>query len=129
MLYTRNHVLTVLKNYELMNLFRIVPVLFAVEMSKILYLVAHRRLGVAFAAIRGILEVFRDMRTVLVKRQRVARIREVSDGAILKGMHPFNPITQSRFLVLQSEGERLVLASKPPYGMFDEREGFSVHGA
>jgi len=115
-LYTRNHLVTLIKNYEMKNLLKVLPAVLAIELGKILYLMLKRNLTVALAASRGLLRVLRDVRVILVKRREIERIRRDRDAVVMKMMHHFNPKLQLLFLVLQAKGERLVLNCKPPVG-------------
>ena len=116
MLYTRNHLVTLMKNYERKNLFKTLPAVVAIELGKILYLVLKGNLKVALAASRGILYVLKDLRIILLKRREIKRIRRVRDVAVMKLMHRFSPKLQLLFLDLQAKGERLILNSKPSPG-------------
>jgi len=117
-LYTRNHLVTLIKNYETKNLLTALPVVLAIELAKILYLVLKGNLMVALAASRGLLRVLRDVRIILVKRREIERIRRDRDSTMMKIMHPFNPRLQLLFLAFQAKGERLILNCKPPIKVF-----------
>ena len=115
MWYTRNHLVTLIKNYELETLFKLSPIILTVELIKIIYLAtAKKNLKLASAASKGVIQVMRDLRIIMQKRSETQRIRSVSDKVILKVMHPFNPWLLRLFLVKQSKAERLVLQSNPP---------------
>jgi len=115
MLYTRNHFVTLIKNYELKTLLKLSPIILVVEILKILYLlIIKKNWKVAYAALNGIFYVLKDLKVILQKRMKVQRIRKISDKEIMKFMHPFNPKLLRLFLVLQAKGKRLILATKPP---------------
>ena len=115
MWYTRNHLVTLIKNYELKNLLKLLPIVLAVEIMKILYLpLMKKNWKVAYAALRGIFYVLKDFRIIFQKRMEVQRMRKISDKEIMKFMHPFNPRLLRLFLILQAKGKRLVLSGKPP---------------
>jgi len=115
-LYTRNHLITLMKNYETKSLFKILPVILAIEMGKILYLMLRGNLAVALAALRGLLQAVRDTRIILVKRREIQKIRKEPDAVVMRIMHPFNPMLQLLFLASQAKGERFISNSKPPIG-------------
>jgi len=113
--YTRNHLVTIIKNYELETLVKLTPIVMSVELIKILYLATVKKnTKLANAALKGILQVTRDLRLIFQKREEIQRFRTVPDKEILKMMHPFNPLLLRLFLVKQSRSERLVLHITPP---------------
>ncbi|MDQ1281006.1 MAG: hypothetical protein QG670_2270 [Thermoproteota archaeon] len=113
--YTRNHFVTIIKNYETKNLVMILPVVFFIEISKALYLLVMRRnLQVAIAALRGILQVLKDSKTIFRKRGGVQSIRRVGDKEVMKVMHPFMPLLIYSFLAAQSKGKRFIQSITPP---------------
>jgi GT2 family glycosyltransferase len=116
--YTRNHLATIIKNYELKTLFALMPPILAVEMIKIVYLATVKKnLKLARAAFRGLYEAARDLRVILGKRMEVQNFRTIPDSEIFKVMHPFNPFLLRLFLVKQSRSERLVLHTAPPINL------------
>jgi hypothetical protein len=113
--YTRNHIVTLIKNYELGNLVKLLPVTLSMENLKILYLLAVKKnQKLAIAASKGLLCVLTDLPVILQKRMGVQKLREVSDRVIMKTMHPFNPWSLRLFLVLQAKGKRLAIAANKP---------------
>lgn len=113
--YTRNHLVTLIKNYELETLFKLSPIILTVEIIKIVYLATVKKNSkLSYAALKGILQVMTDLRVILQKRSETQSFRAVSDKEILQVMHPFNPWLLRLFLVKQSKAERLVLHSNPP---------------
>jgi hypothetical protein len=113
--YTRNHLVTLIKNYELETLLKLSPIILTVEIIKIFYLATVKKnLKLSYAALKGILQVMTDLRVILRKRSETQSFRTVSDKEILQVMHPFNPWLLRLFLVKQSKAERLVLHSNPP---------------
>jgi GT2 family glycosyltransferase len=116
--YTRNHLATIIKNYELKTLFELIIPILAVEMIKIVYLATVKKnLKLARAAFRGLFEAARDLRIILTKRVEVQNFRTIPDSEIFKVMHPFNPLLLRLFLVKQSRSERLVLHTAPPINL------------
>ena len=113
--YTRNHLVTLIKNYELKTLIRLSPEILTVEFIKIGYLaIVKKNAKLAYAALKGILQITRDLKIIIQKRAEIQRFRSVSDKEIFKVMHPFNPWLLRLFLVKQSKSERLVLHTAPP---------------
>jgi GT2 family glycosyltransferase len=113
--YTRNHIVTLIKNYERNTLLKLSVVVLAVEVTKILYLlIAKKNWKLANAASKGILNVISDSRVILKKRMEIQKSRKVSDKEIMRSMHPFNPWLLRLFLVWQAKGKRLAIEGKPP---------------
>ncbi len=121
--YTRNHLATLIKNYELKTLIKLSPVILTVEIIKIGYLlIVKKNLPLAKAASKGILQAARDLGIIMRKRQEIQRFRTISDREVFKIMHPFNPWLLRLFLVKQSKSERLVMNNKPPIESEDQLE-------
>jgi GT2 family glycosyltransferase len=121
--YTRNHFVTLIKNYEMKHLVKILPMVLIIEIAKVLYLlIIKRNMQVAFAALKGIFQVLKDWKIILEKRKNVQSIRKVSDEEIMKYMHPFRPDLIYSFIVSQSRGERFILDIKPPIrGLYGQK--------
>lgn len=115
MWYTRNHLVTLVKNYEMKTLVKLFPIVLTVEIIKIVYLAtAKRNWKLANAALKGIFHVLKDFGVILQKRNEIQSIREASDREIRRSMHPFNPWVLWLFLVLQAKGKRLIISNEPP---------------
>lgn len=113
--YTRNHLVTLIKNYELKTLLKLSAVILAVEMIKILYLlIIKKNWKLSTAASKGMFYVLKDLRVILKKRIEIQKSRKISDKEIMKAMHPFNPWLLRLFLVLQAKGKRLAITTKLP---------------
>jgi GT2 family glycosyltransferase len=113
--YTRNHLATLIKNYQLKTLLKLSPIILTVEVIKIGYLATVKKnLKLSYAAFKGILQVTKDLTVILQKRAQIQRIRTVCDQEIMQVMHPFNPWLLRLFLVMQAKSERLVLHTTPP---------------
>lgn len=111
--YTRNHIVTIIKNYEFGNILKVMPLVFTVEITKILYLsVIKKNQILAIAALKGLINVLTDMNTIIQKRIAVQKMRKVSDNEIIKSMLTFNPWALRMFLVFQSKGKRLAISNK-----------------
>ena len=113
--YTRNHLVTLIKNYELKTLFRLSAIILSVETVKILYLlIIKRNWRLSTAASKGMFYVLKDFRVILRKRMGIQKSRKISDKEIMKSMHPFNPWLLRLFLVFQAKGKRLAITTKVP---------------
>ncbi|MCJ7770225.1 glycosyltransferase, partial [Candidatus Bathyarchaeota archaeon] len=113
--YTRNHLVTIIKNYEIRNLIKILPAVLIIETTKILYILfIKKNVKLSFAAMFGISEIIRDWKLIYVKRMNVKKVRRVPDKTILKQMHPFVPRLFYSFLVEQSKGKRFISDASPP---------------
>ncbi len=110
--YTRNHLMTLIKNYEFRTIAKVLPLVLIVESAKILYLlIVKKNQKLAFAASKGIFNVLTDMRIILKKRTYIQQMRKVSDKSIMKSMYPFNPWSLKMFLTLQAKGKRLAITT------------------
>ncbi len=106
--YTRNHVVTIIKNYDFSTMVPLIPIILSVELAKILYLLIRRgKQTLALAAFKGLFQVLKDMPIIIRKRVQTQSMRRVPDKQILEAMHPFNPWSLRMFLVLQAKGQRL----------------------
>lgn len=113
--YTRNHFVTIIKNYEIKNLIKVFSAVLTIEIAKILYLlIIKRNRKLAFAALKGIFQVVKDYKIILKKRKEVQKIRKISDKEVMKYMHPFKPKLIYSFIVSQAKGKRFILNTKPP---------------
>jgi GT2 family glycosyltransferase len=113
--YTRNHIVTLIKNYEIKNLVKILPIVIIIEIAKILYLfIVKRNNKVAFAALKGLLQVVTDFKIVLKKRKYVQASRKISDEQLMRRMHPFMPQLIYSFIVFQAKGRRFIINAEPP---------------
>lgn len=107
--YTRNHLVTIIKNYETMNLLKILPTVIAIEIGKIIYLLTLKKnLPLSKAALKGIFQVLKDLKIILKKRKITQLTREVDDKKIMSLMHPFAPSLIYSFLAEQSKGKRFI---------------------
>jgi GT2 family glycosyltransferase len=111
--YTKNHIVTLVKNYELTTVVKLLPVILAMESAKIMYLlVVKKNEKLAIAALKGLVSVVKDFGIIFQKRVAVQNTRKISDNAIMKSMHPFNPWSLKLFLMLQAKGKRLAITGK-----------------
>lgn len=112
--YTRNHIVTLIKNYQWTTLINSLTVVLTVESIKILYLlIAKKKPILAHSALNGLLDVLKDLPIIMQKRKFVQKTRRVSDKIIINSMHKFNPWLLRLFLVEQSIGKRLAIPGKP----------------
>jgi GT2 family glycosyltransferase len=115
MLYVRNHFVTLIKNYELTNLLRVLPIVLTIQFMKVLYFIKTRSPHLVRATFKGLLFVLKDLRLIIEKRKEVQEIvRKIRDNEILKFMHPFRPKLLHLFLASQARGKRLILKRHPP---------------
>jgi GT2 family glycosyltransferase len=85
---TRNRLVTMIKNYSLLNLARFLPAFLLLESGKAVILLIYRPVH-AIATLRGIIWVFRNLKSVLKKRTSVQFFRRVPDSLVLKSfLHP-----------------------------------------
>jgi GT2 family glycosyltransferase len=108
--YTRNHIVTIIKNYNLLNILQVLPVVLIIESLKILFLMfVKKNQRLAMAALEGLFRPLKDFPTVFKKRINIQKMRKVPDSVIMKSMHPFNPWALRMFLLFQAKGKRLAI--------------------
>lgn len=108
--YTRNHIVTIVKNYELGTILQVLPIVLSIEITKIIYLlIVKKNHMLAIAASKGLFNVLRDMRIIFKKRIVIQNMRKISDKVLMESMYPFNPWSLRMFLVLQAKGKRLTI--------------------
>jgi len=108
--YARNHLATLIKNYELGNLAKALPVVLFFDSAKVVNYALNRNVR-ALAVLKGLFMVVKDFKILWRKRLEVQyRIRKVPDSIIQKSMTRFNMHAQRLFLSLQARGKRLFLA-------------------
>jgi GT2 family glycosyltransferase len=111
--YTRNQMVTLLKNYSLRNFALAFPLILLGNTLKIIVFLVNRNLR-AISVIRAYYAFMADLRQTWKTRLLVQRnLRKVGDGDILRSMVRFNPSVQRLFLARQSAGKRLILDGKP----------------
>lgn len=113
-LYVRNHIVTILKNYEIRNILKVLPIVTAVEIAKMVYFFVKSKGKTADATFRGLMQVLLDLRIILSKRRAVQHGRKVSDAEIMKIMHRFNLGLLFSFIDSQARGKRFISNLKPP---------------
>jgi hypothetical protein len=106
--YTRNHLLTIIKNYEAKNIIKVLPIILIIDIAKCVYLIVKRKHQVAYAVLLGLLSTLRTMKVTLVRRREIQSIRTVSDKEIMQCMVPFNPWMLIKFYQSQERGKRFV---------------------
>lgn len=113
--YLRNHIVTLIKNYELKNLLKTLPVVIVIEIAKMLYFLIQKRWSFAYAVLKGLCQVARDIKLIVKKRREVqSGIREVSDKEVMKCMVPFNPKLLLCFLASEAKRKRFIIDAEPP---------------
>lgn len=113
-LYVRNHFVTLIKNYEFSNILKVLPVLTAIEIAKMMYFFVKGEWKTANATFKGLLQVVLDIRIILRKRREIQRVRKVPDAEIMKLMHFFNLKLLFSFITSQARGKRFISNLKPP---------------
>ncbi|MEM3448739.1 MAG: glycosyltransferase family 2 protein [Nitrososphaerota archaeon] len=112
--YVTNHITTLIKNSQLNNLLRVIPVVIFIEIAKVIYLSIIKQPKLAINTLSGLFIVLKDFKKILKKRYRVQReIRKVSDDEIRKVFHRFMPNLLYPFLLSQKKGKRFILKAKP----------------
>jgi len=112
--YTRNHLISLLKNYELKNVIINFPIAFFIEFTKVFYFLLNKNFIFAKAVSKGIFEVFVNIHYILKERQKVQNTRVVSDAIIMTSMVSFNPIFLFSFLAKEKKKERFMILMEPP---------------
>ncbi|MDR2719427.1 MAG: glycosyltransferase family 2 protein [Nitrososphaerota archaeon] len=84
----RNILRTLLKNYQLISLVKLLLPFFVIFFSEIVYYIFSGRLNVAEAYLKALLWNFQHLKDTLYNRQIVQSIRSVSDREIRKLMIP-----------------------------------------
>jgi peptidoglycan biosynthesis protein MviN/MurJ (putative lipid II flippase) len=104
-----------IKNYEIRNLLKFLPVVLAMQCIKVLFFLRARNPKLVVATLRGVLLALKDLKLIMQKRKEVQqKVRKVSDKEVMKLMHPFRPMLLYLFLASQAKGQRFVLNSYPP---------------
>lgn len=111
-LYSRNHIITLIKNYELRTLIYVLPITISIETIKIIFFIFKGNIKIAIANFKGIFSVFLSMKETLRKRALIQKNRKINDKEIIKLMHPFSISTQIAFINRQSSGQRYFLKYK-----------------
>jgi hypothetical protein len=112
-LYTRNHLVTLIKNYEAKSLMKALPLTILIEAAKILYLLLTGNTTLAIAASEGLIAIVKDRRLLLAKRRETQRIRKIPDSSVMRLMNRFDPRVQLLFLRRQANARRLILNCDP----------------
>jgi len=115
MLYTKNHIATLLKNLEIKNLLFYLPLVLTIEIGKAMYILASKRnLKLFIRILKGILAPFLNLRSVVLKRQNVQKhIRRIPDKEVFKYFVPFMLKHQLNYLKYQQEGRRYLISVNP----------------
>jgi GT2 family glycosyltransferase len=104
--YTKNHLTTIIKNYELKTLLIILPSVVVIEFIKILYMVYKKKFKIAIANFKGIVETFIILKGTFEKRKYIQTHRKRKDKDIFKLMHPFQISKQLGFMRSQALNKR-----------------------
>jgi GT2 family glycosyltransferase len=115
MLYVRNHVNSLLKNLEYVNVMKAMPVILTIEFGKAAFLFAKGKQKLAIASLRGLFLVLKELRITLRKRWTIQnKIRKIPDKEYLKYFVKFNPLWLTLFLSFQAKNRRLVIKGPAP---------------
>lgn len=112
--YLRNHLVCLIKHYELKNLLVTLPATFLIEFCKIPFFLLTGNFSFAKASTAGFFQFFRDLPIVLEKRKEVQKLRRVDDEKIMRLMVPFSPKWLFGFLSMESKKKRLIIDEKLP---------------
>jgi GT2 family glycosyltransferase len=114
MLYTKNHIVTLMKNLEIKNLLFYLPLVLTIEIGKAMYiLVCKKNLKLFIGILRGITAPFLNLRSLTSKRQIVQKyVRRVPDKEVFKYFVPFMLKHQLNYLKYQQQGKRYVISDK-----------------
>ena len=104
--YTRNHILTLGKNYALGNALISVGVVGAVELAKSALLAIRGSGSIARANVKGLFSGIAMLPNRSAERRRVQVTRTIDDKRILRRMHPFDPLELVAFLQHQAVDAR-----------------------
>lgn len=89
-LHARNRISTIVKNYELHNIIRFVPLLILFELIRALFLM-RKRTSHGIAIMKAILWNFANLRSILIKRIYIQnKIRKADDSEVMRYMKPIN---------------------------------------
>jgi hypothetical protein len=114
-LYSRNQLITLMQNYELENLFWVLPIVITVDAAKILYLIIRHKSEIALATLKGFLSTTKIIKLIMSERRRIQKnVRKIPDKEVMDQMVPFNPRLLISFLRSQAQGNRFVLEGNPP---------------
>lgn len=92
-LNTRNHLTSLMKNYQGQYLLRYLWGVIAAQFIKsFLFLFFHKKPAAFWAIYKGLFSLIFDLQKILAKRKLVKRIRTVSDQEIKKAMVKFKPL-------------------------------------
>lgn len=93
---TKNQISMLLKNYDIVNLMRYLPMMVAAELVRNIVLLKTKPPH-AIANLKAYLWCFKRLRDILMKRSLVQRVvRRVSDSIVRQTMKPFNPLNLYR---------------------------------
>ena len=110
-LYSRNQIITMIKNYELKNLVTTIPVTVSIASTKIIYSIIIGKSIFALSTLRGLLTILKFFKPIFLERKRIQeKVRKVPDSEVLRKMTRFNLSAQILFLELQARRKRLIMS-------------------
>jgi len=113
--YSRNQLVTLIKNYEIKNMLLALPVAFLLHFGKGVFLLVRGYPRLCLAVWQGLSQVFLDLPIILEKRRLIQKKRKVSDKELMKTMVPFRPSFMVSYITLQAKGLRPVFQEEPKF--------------
>jgi GT2 family glycosyltransferase len=86
----KNRLRTMIQNYSLFMLLRTLPVHFLLKSSEFLLHLFYGKFNVAWEILTGIFSLIKKLPRIIKDRQKVQKIRKVSDGEIIKYMKKYS---------------------------------------
>ena len=108
--YTQNHLSAMIKNYELPNVIKFVPLASILEAGKALWFGARGSWPMARATLEGIIAVPLTFKSTWKKRLIIQSGRKLSDRSVLDNMLRFSPSALKLFYQYQTLGKRPFLS-------------------
>lgn len=110
--YTRNHVVTVYKNFTTRNFLIAVTGVIVIESVKSAFLWMTRQSGIANANMRGLMAGLATIPSTSSRRKAIQLHRQTTDTEILESMHPFSPLDLVAFMRYQMVNARFILGGR-----------------
>lgn len=110
--YTRNHVVTIYKNFTARNFFIAITGVIVIESIKSAFFWITRRSGIANANMRGLMEGLASIPSSSSRRKAIQLHRQTTDTEILEAMHPFRPLDLVAFMRYQRVNARYIMGGR-----------------
>ncbi len=104
--YTRNHLLTLAKNYSTGSALAYMPWVLVIELGKSAFLLSTGYRPIAWANLRGLVTGLLSIPGISQKKQQIQTARTVPDRQVVRLMKPFKPKELVNFLRRQESGSR-----------------------